>query len=266
MLPEEPRPFDQTLTHFRDHGWMRVPGAFGAREAAAMQAAIWSTLARSGILRDRPSTWTAERPIHLQSLKHDPVFRWVASPALLAAIAQVLGTANFAEPANWGALFAAFPVEREWRLPDSGWHADAHYLSALWPPRGVKTFALVDDVVSLGGGTLLVSGSHRLIHRWLRDNPPPPGARSADMRRILKAHHYIRDLHGPGDAEARIGRFMDRVERWDDIELFVFEQTGAAGDVLLVHPLLLHVASPNCAAAPRFMLSGGVTLDNWGWG
>jgi len=30
-----------TVDHFRTHGWMRVPGAFSAGEAAAMREAVW---------------------------------------------------------------------------------------------------------------------------------------------------------------------------------------------------------------------------------
>jgi len=52
----------------------------------------------------------------------------------------------------------------------------------------------------------------------------------------------------------------------DGIPLQVVENTGAAGDVMLLHPLTLHVAAPNNGAAPRFLLSGAVTTDNHGWG
>jgi len=32
----------------------------------------------------------------------------------------------------------------------------------------------------------------------------------------------------------------------------------------LLHPLVLHVAAPNKSAGPRFLPSGGVTIDMWG--
>ena len=62
----------------------------------------------------------------------------------------------------------------------------------------------------------------------------------------------------------RVKRFMSR-EDVDGIPLRVVECTGAAGDVILVHPLSLHVAAPNNGSAPRFLLSGGVTTDMNGW-
>ncbi len=50
---------------------------------------------------------------------------------------------------------------------------------------------------------------------------------------------------------------MDRVETVDGIPLEVVENTGAVGDVILLHPLVLHVAAPNAGTEPRFLLSGG---------
>lgn len=74
----------QTLAHFREHGWMRVPQAFDARAGAAMRDAIWAALAQVGIARDRRESWRIERPSHLQRLKSDPVFRAVSSETLVA--------------------------------------------------------------------------------------------------------------------------------------------------------------------------------------
>ena len=51
----------------------------------------------------------------------------------------------------------------------------------------------------------------------------------------------------------------------DHDALRVVEHIGAAGDVVLLHPLTLHVAAPNNGAAPRFLLSGAVTTDMQGW-
>ena len=256
----------ETVEHFHEHGWVRLPGAFGADAAAAMCDVVWAALAESGVRRERPSTWTVERPAHLQGLKTHPAFQAVGGPRLLAAIEAVMAGQAYAAPKDWGAFFLAFPSDQAWGVPASGWHVDARYTSPLRPPGGVKTLALFDGVEPRSGGTQILGGSHRLIHDWFRAHPPPPGARSADMRRLLQAHPYIRDLHTAGDAAARIARFMDRAEAWDGVPLQVVEATGAAGDVILMHPLTLHVAAPNAGQAPRFMLSGGVTVDQWGWG
>ena len=56
----------ESFEHFRVHGWMRVRSAFSVDEAAAMRAAAWRELAKVGIRQRDPSTWTMERPDHLQ--------------------------------------------------------------------------------------------------------------------------------------------------------------------------------------------------------
>lgn len=256
---------DATLEHFRVHGWMRVPRAFSADQAARMRDVVWTGLADAGIRRDAPSTWTIERPAKLQGLKSHPAFEAVGSQRLLATVDALLETRAYERPKTWGALFIAFPSEGEWEVPASGWHADANYRSQLEPPKGVQIHSLFGDIRPRGGATLILSGSHRLIHQWFDENPAPAGARSADMRKLLLGHPYIRDLHADGDLDTRIARFMDHVEEVDGIPLQVMENTGAAGDVILLHPLLLHVASRNTGAAPRFLLSGGVTTDMAGW-
>lgn len=256
---------DQDISHFRAHGWLRISRAFDANAAATMRDAVWAALARDGIYRDQPESWTVERPAHLQQLKQDPVFRSVGNARLRAALDDLLNGRPYPEPDNWGAVFLALPSDRPWCIPAGGWHIDAKYTSPLWPPRGIKTFALLGDVAPRGGGTLFVSGSHRLVHRWFAENPPPPGTRSGEMRKLLMAHPYIGALHTEGDPQARIARFMDRAEDVDGIALRIIEQTGEAGDILLAHPLLMHVATANNGAQPRFLLSGGVTTDMWGW-
>jgi phytanoyl-CoA dioxygenase PhyH len=244
---------------------MRVRSVFSRDKAAAMRSAAWRALANIGISESDPSTWIKERPEHLQQLKADPAFRAVGNARLLAAIDAVLEGQAYERPKNWGALFLAFPSMHPWNVPSRGWHADANYLSALSPPAGVRTHALLGDVAPRAGGTLIISGSHRLVHKHFTDNPPPAGARGADYRKLLLRHPYIRDLHTEGDATERAARFMRSAETHDGIPLQVVENTGTAGDVILLHPLVLHVATSNNGNSPRFLLSGAVDVPSmWG--
>ncbi len=102
------------------------------------------------------------------------LFRAVGTRTLLAIIDLLLEGRPYEAPKDWGAFFLAFPSDTAWGVPGSGWHADAHYASPLWPAGGVKTLALFGDVEPRGGGTQILGGSHRLVHRWFQDNPPPP--------------------------------------------------------------------------------------------
>lgn len=243
---------------------MRVSGGIPAASVAEMREALWAALAQAGIRRDRPDSWTVERPAHLQRLRRHAAFRWRPMRILQRAIEAVVG-AGFDEPADWGSAFVAFPSPSPWGVPAKGWHIDANCRSPLWPARGVKTLALLAEVEARGGGTQVLAGSHRLVHDWFRRNPPPASATSAELRGLLRAHPYIDDLLSPGDGDERAARFMS-VELHDGVPLRVVELTGHAGDVLLMHPLLMHTAAANNRAEPRLMISGGITTDMWGWG
>ena len=239
---------------------MRLPRAFDADAAAAMREVVWEALAAKGVRRDDPATWTSERPEHLQHLKAHPAFRAVGSERLLATIDALLEGQAYRAPRNWGAFLLAFPTQRPWEVPRAGWHCDANYLSTLSPPQGVRIHTLMGDVEPRCGGTLIVSGSHRLVHQWFEAHPQRQ-VRGADARTALRDHPYVRDLHEVSDPKVRIARFMESVEQVDGVPLQVVENTGAAGDVILLHPLVLHVAAPNAGKAPRFLLSGGVDTD-----
>jgi hypothetical protein len=243
-------------THFDTHGWVRIPGAFTASQAEAMRDVVWEALAAAGITRDDPSTWRVERPHHLQHLKSHPAFRAVGSARTLAAIDEVLCGQPWRRPADWGAFFLVFPASRPWNVPTDGWHLDAAYTGRLHPPQGVKVHAMFGDVEPRAGGMNIIDASHQLVHRWFVDHPPRPGARAAELRKAVHGHPYLRDLCTPGDAAARIARFHTRVEVVDGIPLQVLENTAEAGDVILMHPLLLHAPpAAHCGRAARLLLN-----------
>jgi hypothetical protein len=249
------------MDHFQTHGWVRITGAFSAQEAAAMRDVVWRALAAVGIERDSPATWRQERPHHLQHLKSDTVFRAVGSGVTLAAIDEVLGAQPWRRPSDWGAFFLVFPTERPWNVPADGWHVDADYAGPLSPPKGVKVHAMFGDVAPRAGGMNIISGSHRLVHRWFVDHPPRAGARGAELRASVHRHPYLRDLCTAGEAAARIERFHERVEEVDGIPLQVLENTASAGDVILMHPLLLHAPpTTHLGSKPRFLLNKDISL------
>src|SRR5207247_809284 len=105
------------------------------------------------------------------------------------------------------------------------------YTGPLEPPRGVKIHAMFGDVAWRAGGMNIISASHRLVHRWFVEHPPRPGARSAELRKSVLRHPYLRDLCTAGEATGRVQRFYDRVEEVDGIPLQVLENTATAGDV-----------------------------------
>jgi len=226
---------------------------------------IWAALAKVGILREDRSTWTVARPEHLQHLKSEPVFQAIGSDRTVGAIDEMLEGQPWEKPRDWGAFFLQFPTGREWDVPSSGWHLDGDYKGRLSPPCGVMIHAMLNDVGPRCGGVNILSGSHRLVHRWFLENPPPQGAKGVQFRRSLERHPYLRDLCTAGDSGARIARFHERVEVVDGIPLQVMENTASAGDVILLHSLLLHAAAPaaHLGTQPRFMLSRAFLERYW---
>jgi ectoine hydroxylase-related dioxygenase (phytanoyl-CoA dioxygenase family) len=159
-------------------------------------------------------------------------------------------------PADWGAFFLVFPTGGQWDIPTSGWHADAAYDAPISPPNGVKVHAMYGDIECRSGAMNIISGSHRLVHQWFTEHPPTSGARSAQLRKSVHQHPYLRDLCSGGNHETRIARFHDRVEHVDGIPLQVLENTATEGDVILMHPLLLHAPpAAHTGTQPRFLLN-----------
>jgi hypothetical protein len=252
------------LEHFQTFGWIRVRAAFGADAAAAMCTVIWAALGEVGILRHDPSTWTKTRPEHLQPLKRDPAFRAVGTDRTIGAIKQLLAGQALPMPKDWGAFFLHFPTGGEWKVPSTGWHLDGDYAGRLSPPCGLLIHAMLNDVGPHCGGMNILSGSHRLVHKWFTENPPAPGDRSAQLRKSVQRHPYLRDLCTAGDPAERIVRFHDRIEEVDGIPLQVVENTAAAGDMILMHSLLLHaIPAAHIGNQPRFVLSTGVQEPYW---
>jgi ectoine hydroxylase-related dioxygenase (phytanoyl-CoA dioxygenase family) len=250
-----------TPDHFTTHGWVRIPGAFSGDKAAAMRDVIWGALSSGGIVRDDTTTWRIERPAHLQHLKSNPVFHAVGSERTVTAIDDVLAGQKWRRPADWGAFFLVFPARRPWDVPDDGWHIDADYTGPLTPPRGVKVHAMLGDVPPRAGGMNIISGSHRLVYQWFQKFPPRTGARGAELRASVHRHPYLRDLCTAGEAAVRIARFHERVEEIDGIPLQVLENTASAGDVILMHPLLLHAPpTTHLGSSPRFLLNKDIYL------
>ena len=252
---------DQELEHFDRYGYLRVSGAFTADEAAAMCDVVWHELESRGIRRADPTTWTEEFPDHLQHLRKAPEFQAVGSPRTLGAIADLLGPVRAEPPKDWGAYFLLFPTKRPWTVPWKAWHVDHDWTDPLTPLVGLKVHAMLAPVEPRAGGMTIVAGSHHVVARILEDDPPPADARAAQIRaRVMRGHPYLRDLSiddqgDPDQRAARIARFHDREEEVLGHGLRVVELTADAGDVILIHPLVLHTRPTNAGTAPRILLN-----------
>lgn len=143
----------------------------------------------------------------------------------------------------------------EWDLPRGGaWHNDFVPLRQDAGLRALQLFAILKDLPARGGGTLVLTGSHHLIARYLAESGKAPHPRQ--LRQVLGEHPWLRDLWQPSrysSAEQRIRRYMTDGTRIGDVELQVVELTGRAGDAFVMHCDTFHAVAPNCHDEPRLM-------------
>jgi hypothetical protein len=248
---------DDQDAEFRRTGLVRLPGAVPATDAGAMVDRIWEHLHRSHrVVRDRPETWTVPTPSGLRGVAALPEFHALGSAAIRTAVDHLLGTGRWEPPRRWGRLLVTFPATAaEWDLPQGGaWHNDFVPPRQTAGLRAVQLFVLLDDLPPRGGGTLVLTGSHHLVTRYIADSGVAPHPRR--LRHVLGQEPWLRDLWEPSQRsspEQRIRRFMTDGTRTAGVDLRVVELTGRAGDAFVMHCDTFHAAAPNCHDRPRMM-------------
>ena len=255
---------DNQLSHFRETGLLRLPGAIPAKDAAAMVDRIWEHLHRShGVIRDRQETWTADQPAGLRAITAAPEFRALGSAAIRAALDDLLGAGRWQPPRRWGRLLVTFPSpDQDWTLPaGAAWHNDFVPLRPDTGERAVQLFTILRHLPTRGGGTVVLTGSHHLVTRYTADsgNAPHPSR----VRQVLGEQPWLRDLWEPpasSTAEQRIHRYMTDGTRIGDVDIRVVELTGRPGDAFVMHCDTFHAAAPNCHDGPRMMATNIVLI------
>jgi ectoine hydroxylase-related dioxygenase (phytanoyl-CoA dioxygenase family) len=214
---------------------------------------------RHQIRRDAPETWDAQRIMGTHDLSKSMTFDQVGSQVVCEALDDLLGSANWQRPERWGSLLVTFPESRDrWDVPHQSWHLDFPASSTIEDLFVVRLFTCLAELPHGGGGTVFVAGSHRLVRDALRTSGAAK-LRSADARKaLIRNHPWIKALCSLDRKVERVQQFMNTAGMADGVEVQVVEMTGKAGDVFLVHPLMMHAPARNCAAVPRLVLSSFV--------
>ena len=251
--------------HQRDRflatGVIHLPGVIRRTAAETMADRLWETLAaQHGLLRRHPETWTKERPAQFRDLRHSGAFAAMASPGLAALLDDLFGEGGWTPPAHWGQPLVTFPTHAPWRVPDAAWHLDIAPGQVLEPwPDYIRIFTFLAPLQPGGGGTVCVSGSHRVVMQMMAEAPRSDRIRSASIAGALRQESpWIAALCSPDDDPRRTARFMHDGARVRGVDLRVVEMTGEPGDVVLMHPAILHSLSPNVRTEPRLMLAESV--------
>jgi hypothetical protein len=219
--------------HFMEQGFVTIRGAFDPAAARGMLDEAWI---RFGYDRDDPATW-AEPRIHLSSRSYVDA-REFAPAAWQAAMELVGGEDRVSLPWEWGDGFIAnlgVGADRPWDPPSAAggrWHKDGdffrHFLDS--PEQGLLSLVLWTDVLHQGGATFVAADSVPVVARFLAGRPE--GVLNTEF-----------------DYDALIGQCQDFVE-----------VTGQAGDVVLLHPYLLHTLSQNVLRVARIITNPPLTL------
>jgi ectoine hydroxylase-related dioxygenase (phytanoyl-CoA dioxygenase family) len=223
---------------------------------------LWSFLSRrSGVVRRDPTTWTTARPTAFQPVSRTGHLESMWSAPVSAAVDDLLGTTGTHRERP--RVLMTFPDATEpWTVPSAGWHFD--YVPTQADPglRALQVFVVLDDVLSHGGGTLVLTGSHRLVAGYLADTGVEPRPRL--VRSYLSAKDpWLRELWGdPGGPAGHVGgreqRLLDGAVV-DDVPLRVMEATGCPGDVYLMYSDCFHAAAGNARPGPRIMVTSVVS-------
>jgi hypothetical protein len=192
---------------------------------------VWDALP---VDRDDRSTWT-QRFHHVPQTFDGGPFTASWTDRVHGAIDYLLGEGAWytrTEQGWWPVIFPGFD-EGPWAPPAEGWHVDGqqfhHHLDS--PDQGLLPIFLWSDIGPGDGGTAIAEGSHRVAARILAEHEPD------------------------GLTHVELGRLVAAEPRPS-----VVEAQGEAGDVILLHPFILHTASMNTGSEVRFITNPCITL------
>ena len=226
---------DAQIDHFLRRGFVVVPDCFSRDFAES-----WTSNAfrRLGYDPSDPTTWEQEI-VHMPRAQQVPMPE--IAPKAWAAACQLLGGEERVVACNWGdSMIVNFRkgADQPWLPPSpavGGWHKDGdffrHFLDS--PEQGLLTIVLWSDIAPRGGGTFVACDSVAPVARLLADHPeglPPRGAPEASFSSLINQCQEFLEL------------------------------TGRIGDVVLIHPFVLHASSQNHSGKPRFITNPPISL------
>lgn len=262
----------EQVNQFIELGWVKVEQAFPKEVALEAQSIVWENVEKRGVLKDDISTWTEEMVQLNETYEHDE-FQKCNTTRLADAIEDLVGEGRWANRTVYGESdkkvgYGWWPVNfsqganKPWSVPTTGWHWDGihfrHYIDS--PEQGLLCLNLFSEIGKQGGGTLVAEGSHKVIAKFLSEQPDGIELEEG-IRALNKQHPWFSELTASNQKDDTTNNEQDRIEKFmenpyvdeDGIKLRVIETTGNPGDVILCHPFLYHAASQNHSGIPRFM-------------
>lgn len=229
---------DEQAQFFLDNGYVIIKNAFSREAAESYTSQAWKRL---GYDPNDPATWE-QGLIHMPTMNRFPVSEF--APKAWDAICDLMGGEDRIDMsrATWGDAFILnlhHGADEPYREPSpeaGGWHVDGdffrHFLDS--PEQGLLTIVIWSDILPRSGGTFVAPDSVPLVARHLANHPE--GILPTKDSPVPLGSHLI------GECKQFI------------------ELTGETGDVVLIHPFMLHASSQNPSGRPRFITNPPVTL------
>lgn len=217
------------IEQFMTKGYVILKGCFPKAAAARLVARAYE---RMGLDPNKPEGWK-ELDAELPEEQGFEVRQF--APRAWQAICELVGGAPRiaqGEALSWADRFIVrFPAggKMAWEPPErakvAGWHIDAYQQTRFLdsPEAGLICLAIWDKVAPRGGGTILACDSVGKVAKAFKDHPE-------------------------GLAPSELTSMIPRMECKE-----FFEFSGEAGDVVLMHPFMLHGQSRNHSSRPRFL-------------
>jgi hypothetical protein len=244
------------VQRFERDGYVVVKGAFSRADGLAMEERWWSELAGTHHIRhDDRASWH-QITGDLKAAKRDRVQAAILTERVRGVFDDLLGAGAWARPKDWGRTLVTFPEPGAWDVPTRLWHWDNTCEPHLDRPRGLFVVSFIGSVAPRSGGTLILSGSPRLLIQQERRIPADRRRRfGADLwEPFHRCDPWLMALTGLAPSPAdRIATFMDEETIVDGVPLRVVELTGEPGDMVFCHPVMVHCVGPNRGTRPRFM-------------
>jgi hypothetical protein len=204
---------------------------FARRTAEQLLPYVWKRIAEDP--RD-PSTWKRGGVQIEEVIEEGPVAE-LFTPRYRGSVDDLVGEGRWQTCPGFGWVILRFPGfwPAPWRAPAAGWHVDGihfqHRVNSA--EQGLVGIEMLTDIQPGGGGTAVRPGSHREIARFLMTAEPE------------------------GIGYPALRRFCDELKGYPPVEI-----VGDAGDVLWMHPHLVHARGPNVQDAIRVAANRTIAL------
>ncbi|GLB36443.1 hypothetical protein LshimejAT787_0307310 [Lyophyllum shimeji] len=245
----------EQVDQFLNNGYVVIKNAFTKEKAAKWTANIW---VRLGMDPNDKSTWDRER-IHMPSHKRERVADF--APKAWEAIQDLLGGEDRIDEkcSTWGDSFIVNLGIDELESMDKpiepqdldNWHVDGdffvHYLDS--PEQALLVIPIYSRIESGGGGTMISPDGIPLIAQYLAAHPE--GVLPTGLSFTPSTSTCADPKDDPG--------YFSHLKEIKKCKKFV-EVTGDIGDVVLMHPLMMHSASKNYTRIPRIITNPPVGL------